>query len=43
MAEKAYHLIREKRMHDISKQDLLSALEKSGPQTNLYQFIKKYT
>jgi LAO/AO transport system kinase len=43
MAEKAYHLIREKRMQDISKQELLLALEQSGPKTNLYQFIKKYT
>jgi len=43
MAEKAWHLICEKRMQDISRQALLSALETSGPQTNLYQFIKKYT
>ena len=43
MAEKAWHLIREKRMQDVNRMELLSALETSGPQTNLYQFIKKYT
>lgn len=43
MAEKAWHLIREKRMQGVNRQELLSSLETSGTQTNLYQFIKKYT
>ena len=43
MAEKAWLLIREKRMQGVNRQELLASLETSGPQTNLYQFIKKYT
>lgn len=43
MAEKAWHLICEKRMQGVNRQELLSSLETSGAQTNLYQFIKKYT
>ncbi|MEN9685940.1 MAG: methylmalonyl Co-A mutase-associated GTPase MeaB [Bacteroidota bacterium] len=41
LAEKAYHLIQEKRMQAINKQDLKTALEKSGEQ-NLYRFCKNY-
>ena len=41
LAEKAFHLIQQHRMRDISKADLKKELEKAGS-TNLYQFIKKY-
>ena len=41
LAEKAFHLIQQHRMKDISKADLKKELENAGS-TNLYQFIKKY-
>ncbi len=42
LAEKAYQLIQQKRMKDIDKAALKSAIEKSQPDFNLYRFIKKY-
>ena len=42
LAEKAYHLIQQHRMKDISKADLKKDLEEVGNK-NLYQFIKKYS
>ncbi|HSN59536.1 MAG TPA: hypothetical protein VLR49_01275, partial [Ferruginibacter sp.] len=41
-AEKAYHLIKNKRMKDVSKEDLKNEIEKSGSNFNLYRFIEKY-
>lgn len=42
-AEKAYHLIRNKRMKEVSKQEIKNEIEKSGDGFNLYHFIEKYT
>lgn len=42
LAEKAYHLIQQQRMKNISKEDLKVALAQKEV-TNLYQFIKTYT
>ena len=41
LAEKAYHLIQQKRMKDVDKSVLKQQLEKTDD-TNLYQFIKAY-
>lgn len=41
-AEKAYHLIKNKRMKDVSKETLKNEIEKSGSSFNLYRFIEKY-
>jgi len=40
--EKAYHLIKNKRMKDVSKEELKNEIEKSGSSFNLYRFIEKY-
>ena len=42
LAERAWHLIQQKRMKDITKQDLKNAIEKQGINFNLYRFIKNY-
>ena len=42
LAEKAYHLIEQKRMQDVSKEDLKNKIITEGSNFNLYQFIKKY-
>jgi LAO/AO transport system kinase len=41
LAEKAYHLIQQKRMKDIDKKQLKNELAKNT-ETNLYKFIKKF-
>lgn len=42
LAEKAYHLIQQKRMKDISKTELKDRIGAEGKTFNLYSFIKKY-
>ncbi|MBS1509648.1 MAG: methylmalonyl Co-A mutase-associated GTPase MeaB [Bacteroidetes bacterium] len=42
LAERAYRLIEQKRMQDVNKDDLKTAIAAQGNQFNLYQFIKKY-
>jgi LAO/AO transport system kinase len=41
LAEKAFHLIQHHRMKGIDKNELKTALEKSG-EVNLYQFVKRF-
>jgi LAO/AO transport system kinase len=43
LAERAYFLIQKKRMHDISKDDLLNKIRQNGSNFNLYQFIAEYS
>lgn len=40
--EKAFHLIRNKRMKDVVKADLKDAIDKEGKLFNLYRFVKNY-
>jgi LAO/AO transport system kinase len=42
LAERAYHLIEQKRMKDVSKEDLKNKIAAEVNTFNLYQFIKKY-
>lgn len=42
LAERAFHLIEQKRMKDVSKEDLKNKIAAEGNTFNLYQFIKKY-
>lgn len=42
LAEKAYHLIQQKRMTDINKAELKASIEAAGSTFNLYQFITAY-
>jgi LAO/AO transport system kinase len=42
LAEKAYHLIQQKRMHNVDKKILLGQIEELKHNFNMYQFIKKY-
>jgi LAO/AO transport system kinase len=42
LAERAYQLIRSKRMQDVEKSVLKKEIEKNEGLINLYQFIKKY-
>lgn len=42
LAEKAFYLIEQKRMTDISKGELKNKIEQAGNDFNLYQFIKAY-
>jgi LAO/AO transport system kinase len=42
LAEKAFHLIEQKRMKDVSKEELKNKIEIEGKGFNLYKFIKKY-
>jgi len=42
LAEKAFRLIEQKRMKDVSKEDLKNKIAAEGGTFNLYQFIKKY-
>ncbi len=42
LAEKAYHLIQQKKMNNISKQMLKDDINAEGSNFNLYRFIKKY-
>ena len=42
LAEKAYHLIKNKRMKDVSKAELKIEIEKRGTDLNLYQLINDY-
>ena len=41
-AEKAYHLIKNKRMKDVNKDELKKEIEEVGNTFNLYRFIEKY-
>lgn len=43
LAEKAFYLIEQKRMFDISKAELKKKIEQFGDDFNLYQFIKMYS
>ncbi|MBL0356689.1 MAG: methylmalonyl Co-A mutase-associated GTPase MeaB [Chitinophagaceae bacterium] len=42
LAEKAYHLIQQKRMFDVNKAELKNKIEAEGNKFNLYQFIQNY-
>ncbi len=42
LAEKAFHLIKNKRMKDVRKEDIKNEIEKAGDNFNLYRFIEKY-
>jgi LAO/AO transport system kinase len=42
LAEKAFHIIEQKRMKDISKETLKEKIAAAGTGFNLYQFIKNY-
>ncbi len=42
LAEKAYHLIQQKKMKSISKKELKENIVAAGKDFNLYSFIKKY-
>lgn len=42
LAEKAFHLIEQKRMKDVNKEDLRNKIVIEGNSFNLYHFIKKY-
>ncbi len=42
LAEKAYHLIQQKKMNNINKAMLKESIAAEGTTFNLYQFIKKY-
>ena len=43
LAEKAYQLIQQKRMHDVNKQQLKEEINLLGSNLNLYRFVKKYS
>jgi len=40
--EKAYQLIRQKRMKDINKEELRKAIDQQNPNFNLYQFVEDF-
>jgi LAO/AO transport system kinase len=42
LAEKAFHLIQQKRMADVTREVLKKKIEAEGDSFNLYQFIKNY-
>ena len=42
LAEKAFHLIQQKKMKAIDKTTLKKKIEEAGKDFNLYAFIKKY-
>jgi LAO/AO transport system kinase len=42
LAEKAYHLIQQKKMAGINKEELKKAIEKAGDTFNLYNFIQSF-
>ena len=42
MAAKAFHLIEQKRMKDVNKEELKNKIEAEGNTFNLYRFIKNY-
>ncbi len=42
LTEKAWHLIQQKRMHDLNKAELKKEIESAGAAFNLYSFIKKF-
>ena len=42
LAEKAYQLLKNKRMADVNKQELKDAVEKEGTAFNLYRFVEKF-
>lgn len=42
IAAKAFHLIEQKRMKDVNKEELKNKIEAEGNTFNLYSFIKKY-
>ena len=42
LAEKAYQLLKNKRMADVNKQELKEAVEKEGPAFNLYRFVENF-
>jgi LAO/AO transport system kinase len=42
LAEKAYHLIQQKRMSDISKTDLLQQIKAAEGNFNLYKFVNRF-
>ena len=43
LAEKAYHLIQKKRMKDINKENIKTAVKNAGNEFNLYLFIENYS
>lgn len=43
LAEKAYHLIQQKRMKHVNKEMLKNEIEAMGKDFNLYLFVEKYT
>ncbi len=43
LAEKAYHLIQKKRMKDINKENIKTAVKNAGNKFNLYLFIENYS
>jgi len=42
LAEKAYQLLKNKRMADVNKQELKEAVEKEGTAFNLYRFVENF-
>lgn len=42
LAEKAYHLIQQRRMLDVNKEELKRSIESAGNNFNLYSFIQAY-
>jgi LAO/AO transport system kinase len=42
LAEKAYYIIKQKRMKDVDKEDLRKKIEAEGRKFNLYRFVLKY-
>jgi LAO/AO transport system kinase len=42
LAEKAYHLLRNKRMLDIKKETIKEEIDKEGTAFNLYRFVEKF-
>jgi LAO/AO transport system kinase len=43
LAEKAWHLIQQRRMQDVDKAQLKALLTDAGKNVNIYQFIKNYS
>jgi len=42
LAEKAFYLIREQRMADITKEKILSVIQNEGQEINLYKFVQRF-
>jgi len=43
LAEKAFHLIQQRRMKNVNKEELKKSIEALGNDFNLYQFVEKYS